>query len=66
MTISELYNYAKCHNLLDQSIGVVMDSYIEHISVHNDTSNNKNLIRDNNFNNKVEFSTEDVLKLFST
>lgn len=66
MTISELYNYAKCHNLLDQSVGAVIDEYIKHISVHNDTSNNKNLIRDNNFNNKVEFSTEDVLKLFST
>ena len=76
MTISELYNYAKCHNLLDQSVGAVIDEYIKHISVPNNTLVHSNIMnnQDNepmsksgiDYKNKVEFSTEDVLELFST
>lgn len=76
MTIRELYIFAQSHALLDKSVGLVIDEYIRHISVHNNTLAHSNIINNQgseaisksniDYKNKVEFSTEDVLKLFST
>ena len=76
MTIRELYTFAQSHTLLDKSVGLVIDEYIKHISVHNNTLAHSSIINnqdngimsksDIDYKNKVEFSTEDVLKLFST
>ena len=76
MTIRELYSFAQSHTLLDKSVGLVIDEYIKHISIHNNTlahSSIKNNQDSNSmskstidYKNKVEFSTEDVLELFST
>lgn len=75
MTIRELYTFAQSYALLDKSIGLVIDEYIKHISVHNNTLAHGNIINNQGNNmskpkedlkNKVEFSTEDVLELFST
>ena len=76
MTIRELYIFAQSHTLLDKSIGLVIDEYIKHISVHNHTlahssitnnQSNEYMSKSNiDYKNKVEFSTEDVLELFST
>ncbi len=76
MTIRELYIFAQSYALLDKSIGLVIDEYIKHISVHNNTLVHSNIMNNQNsvpmsksntdYKNKVEFSTEDVLKLFST
>lgn len=76
VTIRELYIFAQSHALLDKSVGLVIDECIKHISVHNNTSAHSS-IRNNqdndsvsksdmDYKNKVEFSTEDVLELFST
>lgn len=53
-----------------------IDEYIKHISVHNNTLAHSNIMNnqgsesmsksDIDYENKVEFSTEDVLELFST
>ena len=76
MTIRELYTFAQSHTLLDKSVGLVIDEYIKHISVHNNTLAHSSIINnqdngimsksDIDYKNKIEFSTEDVLKLFST
>ena len=76
MTIRELYIFAQSHALLDKSVGLVIDEYIKHISVHNNTLAPSSIINnqdngimsrsDIDYKNKVEFSTEDVLELFST
>ena len=76
MTIRELYTFAQSHTLLDKSVGLVIDEYIKHISVHNDTLAHSNIMNNQgsgpmskphtDYKNKVEFSTEDVLELFST
>ena len=76
MTIRELYIFAQSHALLDKRVGLVIDEYIKHISVHNNILAHSSIInnQDNeimsksniDYKNKVEFSTEDVLKLFST
>ena len=76
VTIRELYIFAQSHALLDKSVGLVIDEYIKHISVHNNTSahssiknnqDNDSVSKSNiDYKNKVEFSTEDVLELFST
>lgn len=71
MTIRELYIFAQSHALLDKSVGLVIDEYIKHISVHNNTLAHSNIMNnqgsdDIDYENKVEFSTEDVLELFST
>ena len=76
VTIRELYIFAQSHALLDKSVGFVIDEYIKHISVHNNTLAPSSIINnqdngimsrsDIDYKNKVEFSTEDVLKLFST
>ena len=63
VTIRELYIFAQSHALLDKSVGLVIDEYIKHISVHNNTLAHSNIM---NNQGKVEFSTEDVLELFST
>lgn len=76
MTIRELYIFAQSYALLDKSVGLVIDEYIKHISVHNNTLAHSNIMNnqdnesmsksDIDYKNKVEFSTEDVLELFST
>lgn len=76
MTIRELYTFAQSYALLDKSVGLVIDEYIKHISVHNDTLAHSNIMNNQgsgpmskphtDYKNKVEFSTEDVLELFST
>ena len=76
MTIRELYIFAQSHALLDKSVGLVIDEYIKHISVHNDTLAHSSIMNNQgsgpmskshiDYKNKVEFSTEDVLELFST
>nr|UVM79634.1 MAG: hypothetical protein [Bacteriophage sp.] len=57
-------------------MGLVIDEYIKHISVHNDTLAHSSIMNNQgsepmskphvDYKNKVEFSTEDVLELFST
>lgn len=76
LTIKELYTFAQIHNLQDKNIGFVIDEYLKYISVHNSTlaSGNTDVHNTNitgsrssiDYKNKVEFSTEDVLELFST
>lgn len=76
VTIKELYIFAQSHALLDKSVGLVIDEYIKHISVHNNTLAHSNIMnnQDNesisksniDYKDKVEFSTEDVLELFSS
>lgn len=72
MTIRELYIFAQSHALLDKSVGLVIDEYIKHISTlaHSNIMNNQGSESmsksDIDYENKVEFSTEDVLELFST
>lgn len=76
VTIRELYIFAQSYALLDKSVGLVIDEYIKHVSVHNDTlahssimnnQGNESVSKSNiDYKNKVEFSTEDVLELFST
>lgn len=76
MTIRELYTFAQSHTLLDKSVGLVIDEYIKHISVHNNTLAHSSIMNNQgggpmskpytDYKNKVEFSTEDVLELFST
>lgn len=76
MTIRELYIFAQSHTLVKKSMRLVIDEYIKHISVHNNTLAHGNIMNnqgsesmsksDIDYENKVEFSTEDVLELFST
>ena len=75
MTIRELYIFAQSHTLIDKSVGLVIDEYIKHISVHNHTLTQNNIMSNQDsdmsnlkkdLDNKVEFRTEDVLELFST
>jgi hypothetical protein len=76
VTIRELYIFAQSHALLDKSVGLVIDEYIKCISVHNNTLAHSNIMNNQgsesmsksniDYKNKVEFSTEDVLELFST
>ena len=76
MTIRKSYINVQSYTLLDKSVGLVIDEYIKHISVHNNTLAHSNIMNNQgnesmskshiDYKNKVEFSTEDVLKLFST
>lgn len=76
MTIRELYIFAQSHTLVKKSMRLVIDEYIKHISVHNNTLAHSNIMNnqgsesmsksDIDYENKVEFSTEDMLELFST
>ena len=76
MTIRESYINVQSYTLLDKSVGLVIDEYIKHIYVHNNTLAHSNIMNnqgnesmsksDTDYKNKVEFSTEDVLELVST
>ena len=64
MTVRELYDYAISHSLLDQQAEDVLA-----ICYNKETSSNtpiqQNNLSDNDRLNKVEWSIEDVLWLFS-
>ena len=64
MTVRELYDYAISHSLLDQQVEDVLA-----ICYNKETSSNtpiqQNNLSDNDRLNKVEWSIEDVLWLFS-
>ena len=66
MTIRELYIFAQSHTLLDKSVGLVIDEYIKHISVHNNTlahsnimNNQSNMPYNNNYNNSYSANEYD-------
>ena len=65
MTVRELYDYAISHSLLDHQIEDVLA-----ICYNKETSSNtpiqSNNLSDNDRLNKVEWSIEDVLWLFSS
>ena len=64
MTVRELYDYAISHSLLDHKVEDVLS-----ICYNKETSSNtpiqSNNLSDNDRLNKVEWSIEDVLWLFS-
>lgn len=64
MTVRELYDYAVSHSLIDQQVEDVLA-----ICYNKETSSNtpiqSNNLSDNDRLNKVEWSIEDVLWLFS-
>lgn len=64
MTVRELYDYAVSHSLLDHQVEDVLA-----ICYNKETSSNtpiqQNNLSDNDRLNKVEWSIEDVLWLFS-
>lgn len=64
MTVRELYDYAVSHSLLDHQVEDVLT-----ICYNKETSLNtpiqQNNLTDNDILNKVEWSIEDVLWLFS-
>lgn len=65
MTVRELYDYAISHSLIDQQVEDVLA-----ICYNKETSSNtpiqQNNLSDNDRLNKVEWSIEDVLWLFSS
>ena len=65
MTVRELYDYAVSHSLLDHQVEDVLA-----ICYNKETSSNtpiqSNNLSDNDRLNKVEWSIEDVLWLFSS
>ena len=65
MTVRELYDYAISHSLLDHQVEDVLA-----ICYNKETSSNtpiqQNNLSDNDRLNKVEWSIEDVLWLFSS
>ena len=64
MTVRELYNYAISHSLLDQQVDDVLAIYYNKETSLNTPIQQSNL-SDNDILNKVEWSIEDVLWLFS-
>ena len=64
MTVRELYNYAISHSLLDQQINDVLAIYYNKETSLNTPIQQSNL-SNNDLLNKVEWSVEDVLWLFS-
>ena len=64
MTVRELYDYAISHSLLDQQVDDVLAIYYNKETSLN-TSIQSNNLSDNDRLNKVEWSIEDVLWLFS-
>ena len=64
MTVRELYDYSVSHSLIDQQVEDVLA-----ICYNKETSSNtpiqQNNLSDNDRLNKVEWSIEDVLWLFS-
>ena len=64
MTVRELYNYAVSHSLIDQQINDVLAIYYNKETSLNTPIQHSNL-SNNDILNKVEWSIEDVLWLFS-
>ena len=64
MTVRELYNYAISHSLLDHQVDDVLAIYYNKETSLNAPIQPNNL-SDNDRLNKVEWSIEDVLWLFS-
>ena len=65
MTVRELYDYAISHSLLDQQVDDVLAIYYNKETSLN-TPIQQNNLSDNDRLNKVEWSIEDVLWLFSS
>ena len=65
MTIRELYDYAISHSLLDQQVDDVLAIYYNKETSLNTPIQQSNL-SNNDILNKVEWSIEDVLWLFSS
>ena len=64
MTVRELYDYAISHSLLDQQVDDVLAIYYNRETSLNTPIQQNNLSNDDILN-KVEWSIEDVLWLFS-
>ena len=64
MTVRELYNYAISHSLLDNQVDDVLAIYDNKETSLNTPVQQSNL-SNNDILNKVEWSIEDVLWLFS-
>ena len=64
MTVRELYEYAISHSLLDQQVDDVLAIYYNKETSLNTPIQQNNLSNDDMLN-KVEWSIEDVLWLFS-
>ena len=64
MTVRELYDYAISHSLLDQQVDDVLAIYYNKETSLN-TPIQQNNLSDNDRLNKIEWSVEDVLWLFS-
>ena len=65
MTVRELYDYAISHSLLDHQVeDVLAICYNKETSLNTPIQSNN--LSDNDRLNKVEWSIEDVLWLFST
>ena len=64
MTVRELYDYAISHSLLDQQVDDVLAIYYNKKTSLNTPIQQSNL-SNNDILNKVEWSIEDVLWLFS-
>ena len=65
MTVRELYEYAISHSLLDQQVDDVLAIYYNKETSLNTPIQQSNL-SNNDILNKVEWSIEDVLWLFSS
>ena len=70
MTVRELYKYSISHSLLDQQVDDVLAIYYNKETSLNTPIQSNNLselnnLLDNDILNKVEWSIEDVLWLFS-
>ena len=65
MTVRELYDYAISHSLLDQQVNDVLAIYYNKETSLN-TPIQQNNLSNNDILNKVEWSIEDVLWLFSS
>ena len=64
MTVRELYNYAISHSLIDQQVDDVLAIYYNKETSLN-TPIQQSDLSNNDILNKVEWSIEDVLWLFS-
>ena len=65
MTVRELYNYAISHSLLDNQVDDVLAIY-DNKETSLNTPIQSNNLSNNDILNKVEWSIEDVLWLFSS
>lgn len=64
MTVKELYNYAVSNSLLDQQVNVVIELFNKN-NIPKDVKTQQINMSDNDRLHKIEWSTEDVLWLFS-